>query len=97
VTFLLFLVSIAILETVLGRPERNERYDRTLSKGRQGSSGEGPDIAEAAARDLHKLDKALGSFGRGSYPERGAQPVETSAAPQGEFRELKSGRQAKRQ
>jgi hypothetical protein len=81
VTFLLFLVSVAILETLFRRSEPKGTDSRTFPEVRYPEwSGERPDIAEAAVGDPHNLGKALERFGRGSYPEREARPVKTPGA-----------------
>ena len=67
-TFLLFLVSVAVLESIVRRTERASPERRQL-KYRQGVSLLPPASAETPAAELRALGQALEEHGRGKTPD----------------------------
>lgn len=71
-TFLLFLVSVAVLEYVLSRPERPPA-EGTVS--REKAAGAEP----VTAQGLFSLGRAIEQYGRGTTPGVGGQVPEVRA------------------
>lgn len=71
VVFLIFLVSIAVLERLLRQPETKGSFRREAQRG--GAGAEQPD-------GLYHLGNALGAYGSGPSPERAKSGAPTGKA-----------------